>query len=511
VSPRSFLGTASFRLVAWYAAVFGASVAVLLLSVYWITLAAIEQQLKDSVERESRLLVEIYTTRGLESVLRGVQRRVSDLRSPRRFLLLQDPSGKVLAGNLDARTPDVGWSTIEVPAPPADQASRAEEAAGSAVIALGRRLPGGEYLLVGENLYRAEKAEDAIALAFGWGILTTVLLALGGGALIAVGFLKRIEEINRTSRSIMDGNLSNRVPMRGSGDEMDQLAVNLNAMLDRIQALMESLKRVSDDIAHDLRTPLSRLRQRLEVSRARVATPEGYAVVMDQSIAEVDAILETFQALLRIAQIEAGTRRAAFSEVDLGGIVSAVAETFAPVAEDSGHRLRASIERTATIQGDRGLLTQMAANLLENSIRHCAPGAVIAIALTREAGQPVVRITDSGSGIPQEEREKVFRRFYRLETSRTTPGNGLGLALVKAVADLHGASIDLGDNHPGLRVSVRFSGTAEDAPQAIQPEAVPGRPAFGGDRAVASSPSVGVPARQPAAMQNLPRASFRQD
>jgi len=131
--------------------------------------------------------------------------------------------------------------------------------------------------------------------------------------------------------------------------------------------------------------------------------------------------------------------------------------------------------------------------------------------LTREAGQPVVRITDSGSGIPQEEREKVFRRFYRLETSRTTPGNGLGLALVKAVADLHGASIDLGDNHPGLRVSVRFSGTAEDAPQAIQPEAVPGRPAFGGDRAVASSPSVGVPARQPAAMQNLPRASFRQD
>ena len=137
------------------------------------------------------------------------------------------------------------------------------------MIALGRRLPGGEFLLVGENLYRAEKAEEAIALAFGWGILTTVLLALGGGALITAGFLRRIEDVNRTSRSIMDGNLSNRVPTRGSGDEMDQLAVNLNAMLDRIQALMESLKRVSDDIAHDLRTPLSRLRQRLEVARAR--------------------------------------------------------------------------------------------------------------------------------------------------------------------------------------------------------------------------------------------------
>jgi signal transduction histidine kinase len=487
VTPRSFLGTASFRLVAWYAVVFGASVAVLLLSVYWITLAAIEQQLKDSVERESRLLIEVRATRGDESLLRGVNRRVSDLRSPRRFLLLQDASGKVLAGNLPAMAPVVGWTTLEVPAPPADQPLRADEVPpGSAVIALGHRLPSGEYLLVGENVYRAEKAEEAIALAFGWGILTTVLLALGGGALIAVGFLKRIEEINRTSRSIMDGNLSNRVPMRGSGDEMDQLAVNLNAMLDRIQALMESLKRVSDDIAHDLRTPLSRLRQRLEVARGQIATPEGYGAVMDQSIAEVDAILETFQALLRIAQIEAGTRRAAFSEVDLGGIVSAVAETFAPVAEDSGHRLRASVERSAAVQGDRSLLTQMTANLLENSIRHCPPGAVIAMTLTREAGQPVLCVTDTGRGIPEAERDKVFRRFYRLETSRTTPGNGLGLALVKAVADLHDAAIELGDNRPGLRVTVRFSGAAEDALQPSPSQAVPERPAFRADRTAVS-------------------------
>ena len=485
MTPRSFLGTASFRLVAWYAAVFGASVAVLLLSVYWITLAAIEQQLKDSVERESRLLVEIYTNRGMESVLRGVQRRISDLRSPRRFILLQDASGKVLAGNLPARTPVMGWSTLEVPAPPADQVSLEPEP-GTAVIALGRRLASGEYLLVGENLYRAEKAEEAIALAFGWGILSTVLLALGGGALITAGFLKRIEEINRTSRAIMAGSLSNRVPTRGNGDEMDQLAVSLNAMLDRIQALMESLKRVSDDIAHDLRTPLSRLRQRLEVARGQVATPEGYAAVMDQSITEVDAILETFQALLRIAQIEAGTRRAAFSEVDLGAIVSAVAETYAPVAEDSGHRLRASVERAATVHGDRGLLTQMAANLLENSIRHCPPGAVIAMTLTRQGGHPVLCVTDTGRGIPDVERDKVFRRFYRLETSRTTPGNGLGLALVKAVADLHDAAIELGDNRPGLRVSVRFSGGVEDAPQPSQPQAVPERPAFSADRTAVS-------------------------
>ena len=483
--PRNFLSSASFRLVAWYAAVFGVSVTVLLLSVYWITLAAIEQQINDSVERESTLLAEIYSTRGLESVLRGVQRRMSDLRSPRRFILLQDASGKRLGGNLPPMTPVVGWTTFEIPALPADQLSR-NDGPGSSAVALGRRLAGGEFLLVGENRYRAEKAEEAIALAFGWGILTTVLLALGGGALIAVGFLRRIEDINRTSRSIMDGDLSNRVPTRGNGDEMDQLAVNLNAMLDRIQALMESLKRVSDDIAHDLRTPLSRLRQKLEVARASVSTPEGYAMVMDQSILEVDAILETFQALLRIAQIEAGTRRAAFTEVDLGSVLSAVAEAFAPVAEDSGHVLRASLERIAPIQGDRGLLTQMAANLLENSIRHCAPGAVISLELAREAGCPVLRVTDTGRGIPEAERAKVFRRFYRLEASRTTPGNGLGLALVKAVADLHGATIELSDNRPGLRVTVRFSGAAEGESAGLQPEALPERPAFSADRTAVS-------------------------
>ena len=264
----------------------------------------------------------IYGNRGLDSTERAIQRRLADLRSPRRYILLLDASGKRLSGNLPAMSPIEGWTVMEVPREASDQPSRGEE-----MTALGRRLANGEFLLVGENRYRAEKARDAIILAFGWGIAITVLLALGGGALLAVGFLRRIEEINRTSRAIMASNLSDRVPTRGGGDEMDQLAVNLNAMLDRNQALMESLKRVSDDIAHDLRTPLSRLRQRFEVARATVATPEEYGVVMDQAMAEVDAILETFAAVLRIAQIESGTRRASFSDVNLEAIVSTVAET----------------------------------------------------------------------------------------------------------------------------------------------------------------------------------------
>ena len=299
---------------------FGVSVAVLLLIVYWITLAAIEQQLKDSVERESRLLVEIHATRGLESLLRGVQRRISDLRSPRRVLLLQDASGKLLAGNLpvmDARRWDGPRSRS--PLRPSIRhlgATTRLPVAPSSRWGAGSRE--GSSCWSERTCTARKRRRKRSPWRSAWGIVTTVLLALGGGALITTGFLKRIEDVNRTAAPSWTAIFPTACPTRGSGDEMDQLAVNLNAMLDRIQALMESLKRVSDDIAHDLRTPLSRLRQKLEVARASVSTPEGYTAVMDQSIAEVDAILETFQALLRIAQIEAGTRRAAFSEVELG-------------------------------------------------------------------------------------------------------------------------------------------------------------------------------------------------
>jgi signal transduction histidine kinase len=459
VTPRNLLRSASFRLVAWYAVVFGVSVAVLLLIVYWTALAAIDQQIDESVRRESELLEDIYRSRGVESAVRAIQRRIGELAPPRRYYLLQDAGGARIAGNLPAMAPVEGRMLMKVPATDAERRAGADEVPDSyPMAALGRRLGDGDFLLVGESRYRVAKAEEAVVRSLGLGIALTALLALGGGMLLAVGFLRRIEEINRTSRSIMSGDLSNRVPTHGHGDEMDQLAVNLNAMLDRIQALMDSLKRVSDDIAHDLRTPLSRLRQRLEVARARVGKPEEYAAVMDQSIAEVDAILETFAALLRIAQIESGTRRAAFSEVHLETIVSSVSETYLPVAEDSGHRLLCAVERPAAVHGDRGLLTQMVANLVENAIRHCPTGATISLRLATEGGAPELRVADTGAGIPEAERENVFRRFYRLEASRTTPGNGLGLSLVKAVAELHGASVELTDNRPGLCVTVHFPG-----------------------------------------------------
>lgn len=455
VSLNNLLRSTSFRLLAWYAAVFVASVAVLLSVVYWIILAQLEQQLSESVEREATVLTELYLDRGVDSTVRAIQLRLADLRGPRRYYLLQNAAGERIAGNVAPMTPQDGEMVLPVSFLVDERRPRSRQASDAyPVVAIGRRLDNGDFLLVGENRYRAVKAREAILQAFGWGIVITVLLATAGGAALGVGFLRRIEAINRTTRSIMDGDLAQRVPARGAGDEMDQLAINLNAMLDRIQALMESVKRVSDDIAHDLRTPLSRLRHRLEDARARLG-PDADRVI-EQSVAELDAILATFSALLRIAQIESGARRAAFAEVSLGQILSNVSEAYTAVAEDQRQTLDVRVVHDARIPGDRELLTQMVANLVENAIRHCPAGARIAASLDIGAGCPVITVDDNGPGIPAEKRNTVFQRFYRLEDSRTTPGSGLGLALVKAVAELHGAAVELSDNHPGLRASIRF-------------------------------------------------------
>ena len=463
--PASLFRSTGFRLVAWYAAVFGISVAILLGIVYWIGVSAVEQQLHDSITREMRLLTDVYNTRGVDALERALDRRTSELTSPRRYYRFQDAGGRLIAGNLPRQEPIEAVMVMPVPESAEARQAKGEKAAkADSMVAQGRRLSGGEFLLVGENRYRLVKAKEAIFGAIGWGVPLTVLLALGGGVLLAISYLRRIDEVNRALSSIMEGDLGRRVRTRGSGDEMDRLAANLNAMLERIQTLMEGVKRVSDDLAHDLRTPLSRLRQRLESARARSSTVPDFGVVIEQSIADVDAILDTFGALLRIAQVESGARRSAFGEVDLAALASSLAEIYAPVAEDKGQRLVAAIDGGLSVLGDRELLLQMLTNLVENAIQHSAPGASIVLGAARAGESVVVRVADSGPGIPAAERDNVFRRFYRLETSRSTPGNGLGLALVKAVVELHGATVELADNAPGLGVTLRFPAFADRLP-----------------------------------------------
>jgi signal transduction histidine kinase len=322
---------------------------------------------------------------------------------------------------------------------------------------------------VGESRYRLVKTREAIIGAVSWGAPLTVLIALCGGVALAMGYRRRIEEVNRSIHSIMEGNLARRVPMRGSGDEMDQLAGNLNAMLERIQSLMENVKRVSEDIAHDLRTPLSRLRQRLEGVLGPAASEADQRLALADSVAELDSILETFGALLRIAQVESGMRRSGFAQVDVGELCQTVAEIYAPIAEDRGQHLATAIQDGVHVCGDRDLLFQLLTNVVENAILHCPPGTCVALRVLRERGTVRLEIADSGPGIPPAEREKVFRRFYRLEASRTTPGNGLGLALVKAIGELHGASIALADNGPGLKVILQFPAANRSAPRQRQP------------------------------------------
>jgi signal transduction histidine kinase len=255
----------------------------------------------------------------------------------------------------------------------------------------------------------------------------------------------------------MRGNLARRIALRGTSDEFDRLSANLNEMLDRIQMLMDGLRQVSNDIAHDLRTPLTRLRQRLELARTKATTVADFETAVDKAIAETDEILDTFGALLRIAQIEAGTRRAAFTDVDLSGVCQTIVETYAAVAEDHQHALESRIAEGVTVQGDRQLLTQMIANIVENALRHTPDGTRIELELAGLPAAPVCTIRDNGPGIPEPERQKVFRRFYRLDSSRATPGSGLGLSLVAAVAELHRIAVEIGDGQPGLKVTLRFA------------------------------------------------------
>jgi len=278
--------------------------------------------------------------------------------------------------------------------------------------------------------------------------------------IVSTAALKRVEAVGRTTRAIMDGDLSRRVPVRGTGDEFDDLASGVNAMLDRIEHLMKSMRQVTNDIAHDLRTPLTRLRQRLELARSRAVSIEELREALSHAILQTDSILETFGALLRIAQIEAGGRAVPAMPLNVSKLLNGIVDDFAPVAEDHGQKLIAEIDPDLKLTGDPELLTQMVVNLVDNAIRHTPSGAKIAVQARAVRDGLELAVADTGPGIPVKERDNVLRPFYRLEASRTTEGSGLGLSLVAAIAERHDAKLSLADNAPGLRVAVLFPAAA---------------------------------------------------
>ena len=327
---------------------------------------------------------------------------------------------------------------------------------------------GGLRLLVGRDIRELAATRELIQDALAWGLAITAALALLGGWLMSAGVVRRIETINEVGREIMDGDLSRRVPSDGSGDEFDQLAVNLNRMLARIEALMASVRQVSDNIAHDLRTPLSRLHTKLSQLRDTDRSPESAAGV-DAAILDAEELLSAFNALLRIARVESGSRRAAFARLDLVPLLHDVAELYEPLAADKAQRLQVLPARSAgsadadaelRVHGDRDLLFQALANLLDNAIKYTPHGGEIALRARSVDDAIEITVADSGPGIPAPLRDKVLQRFYRIDASRSEPGHGLGLSLVQAVAQLHAAELRLEDAAPGLRVVLRLERAA---------------------------------------------------
>jgi signal transduction histidine kinase len=443
--------TSSFRLTALYAALFSTSVLVLFAVIYFATAHYMTQQLDRAIRAEIEVLQDEAHLGGVRRVATIIEKRQAETPRSGTVYLLRDAKGRQVAGNMSLRRPLVGWFELRG----RSRAAEGEEA--HRIRARGVKLADGGYLVVGQDAQQFDDMEGLIIRAFSWSLAASLILAILGGMLMSASVLRRIGSIARTSQAIIQGDLSQRLQDRGVGDEFDQLAGALNAMLARIETLLDGLKQVSNDVAHDLRTPLSRLRQRFEAVRRSTPSIADYETLVDRSIEDMDALLEMFTAMLRIAEIEATTRTSGFLDVDLSDVLQTVLEVYEPLATGKSQVLAGSIAPKLFVRGDRELLTQLFANLIENAIKHTPDGSRIAVEAIQSSGVVEAVVADTGSGIPEAERGKVFRRFYRLEPSRSVPGSGLGLSLVAAIAALHEIEIILADNRPGLRVQLRFS------------------------------------------------------
>ncbi len=447
--PADLLRRTSFRL-AFGIALFSLGALVLASGLGY---ALMRQQL---MARQDARVIEIFTAleefsfrADEQDLVEAVQTRITASPDRSTIYLLKGRGGDVQASNI----PDVpltpGWSTVEA------------ASFGIATDYPYRVFAGtmsGHLVVVGLTNADLDDLAEIVLAAFGWSALFALMIAVGAGTAVAGRVQARLAQAEDVLARVARGDLAARLPVTRRDDDLDQISGAINQTVGRLAHLVDAMRQVSTDIAHDLRTPLNRLRIRIEAAADKVAPGDPAAEELTAALEESDTINETFSALLRIAQIEGGARREKFAPVDLGEVLASLAEVYYEVAEDAGMPFSARIEQPAVIEGDKELLTQMFANLIENAIRHCPAGTSIACAVEVSGSTVVATVRDSGPGIPAEERSRVFQRLYRLEQSRTTPGSGLGLTLVKAVADLHDASLSLTDALPGLRVTVVFPG-----------------------------------------------------
>ncbi|SHE60455.1 Signal transduction histidine kinase [Kaistia soli DSM 19436] len=451
--------TTAFKLAATYFVVFTVFAVVF---VGWIsreTDRILTQQVQDSIEAEIGVLADEGLSKGLTGIVAAIEQRS---RVPGASLyVIADASGNVVAGNVTEVPPALlqrsGIDPVTIP-------YKRLEGDSTRHLAMVRvlPLPNGLRMLVGRDVSDIERIRVVVAKAMMIGVGLLIALALLSWFFVSRRVLKRIDQVSATSRRIMDGDLSGRLEVTGTGDEFDRLAASLNAMLDRIEALLSGLKDVSDNIAHDLKTPLTRLRTRVEAALAGPERTDEYRAALEATIEDSDQLIRTFNALLMIARIEAGSPDGAMAPLDLAPIVADVAEFYEPVAEEAEVYLALSLEEPLPMLGSRELISQALGNLVDNAIKYVKSGdakpspARVQVTARREGSDIVVHVADNGPGIPASERERVLERFVRLEKSRSQPGSGLGLSLVDAVAKLHHGSLSLGDAGPGLVVTLRF-------------------------------------------------------
>jgi signal transduction histidine kinase len=475
--------TTAFRLTLAYLLLFALFAASLLGYFAWNTRRLITEQITSTVNAETGEISDIFGRRGLRGLVFTIENRA--LRPGANLYLVTTPTGQGIAGNVGSLAPGVmattGWS--ETAYRRLDEQNSADHRALVHVT----ELSGGFRLLIGRDLEERRRLFGIVAKAAQWSVLIVVVLGLGGGVFVARRVLRRIDAMTGTTRRIMAGDLSGRLPVGRSGDELDRLAENLNAMLERIEALMSGLKEVSDNIAHDLKTPLTRLRNRAEEALAKSGSEAEYRSALERTIEESDGLIRTFNALLMIARAESGQARG-MDDFDAADVANGIHELYEPLAEDDGMTLHVKTA-SAPLRGNRELISQALANLVENAIKYGKPapsaqplsaGAVagsdgkeIWIEARREGDQVLLSVTDHGPGIPEADRKHAVERFVRLEASRTQPGSGLGLSLASAVATLHGGELRLADAHPGLTATL----------------AVPAR-TVAGDRLAAQTPDV---------------------
>jgi signal transduction histidine kinase len=478
--------TTAFRLTLVYLLLFALFAASLLGYFAWNTRRMITEQISTTVNAEISELSEIFGRRGLRGLVFNIENRA--LRPSANLYLLTTPNGQAIAGNVGSLAPGVmgttGWSETAY--------RRLDDQDNTDHRALVRvdQLSSGFRLLIGRDLEERRRLFGIVAKAAQWSILVVVVLGIGGGIFVARRVLRRIDAMTGTTQRIMAGDLSGRLPVGRSGDELDRLAGNLNAMLERIEALMTGLKEVSDNIAHDLKTPLTRLRNRAEEALAKSATEAEYRAALERTIEESDGLIRTFNALLMIARAESGQARGNMDDFNAAEVAYGIHELYEPLAEDGGMSLRVKTA-PVLIRGNRELISQALANLVENAIKYGKPvppaqpaGAVVSmdakqvlIEARRDGDWVLLSVTDHGPGIPEADRKHAVERFVRLEASRTLPGSGLGLSLAAAVATLHGGELRLGDASPGLTATLaipalkgasdRLAVQTQDVPQKV--------------------------------------------